>query len=143
MVLLAVSGGITPIAAAWLQRAVLNGLVPGGMAAAHPRGGGSGHGNMSHIVVLAGMLGGVGMVAAFTQYGRTYVQAEMRRGISMLSQDRMARALNSFPGMSRFESPEFADQIRLVQQISNDTATRLVSSGLQLGQSLILSLIHI
>jgi ATP-binding cassette subfamily B protein len=137
MVLLAVSGGITPIAAAWLQRAVLNGLVPGGMAAAHPRGGGMGHGNMSHIVVLAGMLGGVGMVAAFTQYGRNYVQAEMRRGISMLTQDRMARALNSFPGMSRFESPEFADQIRLVQQISNDTATRLVSSGLQLGQSLI------
>jgi ATP-binding cassette subfamily B protein len=128
MLLLAITGGTLPIATAWLQRAVLDGVVPHG----HPA-----HQNMSHIVVLAIILGGIGMIAACSQYGRSYVQAEMRRGLGMLVQDRMACALNSFPGMSRFESPEFADQIRLVQQVSQDSGARLASSALQLGQSLI------
>jgi ATP-binding cassette, subfamily B, bacterial len=139
MIVLAVSGGVTPTATAWLQRAVLNELVSRGTAAGHPAVAGwvPLGANMSHVIVLAVILGSVGMVGAVTQYGRAYVQAEMRRRISVFTQDRMAQAVNSFPGMSRFESPEFADKLRMVQQISNDTAPRMVSSGLQFGQSLI------
>jgi ATP-binding cassette, subfamily B, bacterial len=125
---LALTGGVTPTATAWLQRTVLDGLVPHGPA--HRAG-------TEHIIVLAIMLGVAGMVAAVTQYGRTYVQGQIRRGLGLLTQDRMFRAINSFPGMRRFESPEFADKIQMVQQISNNTASRLISSGLQSATSLI------
>ncbi|MGH3164379.1 MAG: ABC transporter transmembrane domain-containing protein, partial [Trebonia sp.] len=120
---LAVAGGVIPTATAWLQRAVLDGLVPGG-------GGPHGAGDR-HLLVLAVLLGVVGAVAAVNQYGRTYVQAQLRRGLGLITQDRMFRAINSFPGLRRFETPEFADKIQLVQQISNNTASRLISSGLQ------------
>jgi ATP-binding cassette, subfamily B, bacterial len=139
VIVLAVAGGVTPTATAWLQRAVLNGLVPRGtvVARAAPSSAVGHAASTAHIVVLAVILGGVGVVSAVTQYGRSYVQAELRRGLSLVIPDRAFRAINAFPGISRFESPEFADKIRLVQQLSNTTATTLVSSGLQAAQSLI------
>lgn len=126
---------MTPIATAWLQRAVLNGLVPRGTgghiaSTAHTA-------SAAHIVVLAVLLGAVGVVSAVTQYGRNFVQAELRRGLSLIIPDRAFRSINAFPGISRFESPEFADKIRMVQQLSNTTAVTLVSSGLASAQSLI------
>lgn len=135
MIVLAVTGGVTPAVAAWLQRAVLDGLVPSGLATApgtgvHPA-------STAHIVMLAVILGGIGVVSAVTQYARNYVQGELRRGLSLIIPDRMFQAINAFPGMSRFESPEFADKMRLVQQLSNNTAASLVSSGLQSAQSMI------
>jgi ATP-binding cassette subfamily B protein len=129
MIVLAVAGGVIPTAIAWLQRAVLNGLAPSG-SVPHPV-------NASHLVVFALILGGVGMVAAVTQYAQNYVQSDLRRGLGLLIPDRVFQAINSFPGMSRFESPEFADKIQLVQQLSNSTAARLLSSALQGAQSLI------
>ena len=128
MVALAVAGGVTPTATAWLQRAVLDGLVPG-RSGLH-------RASTHHIIVLAMILGAVGMIAAVTQYGRTYVQAQLRRGLTLITQDRMYQAINSFPGLRRFESPEFADKIQMVHQISNNTASRLISSGLQAATSL-------
>jgi ATP-binding cassette subfamily B protein len=127
---LAVAGGVTPTAAAWLQRAVLNGLVPRGTGAVHVA-------SATHVVVLAVLLGAVGVVSAVTQYGRNFVQAELRRGLSLIIPDRAFRAINGLPGISRFESPEFADKVRIVQQLSQTTGTTLVSSGLQAAQSLI------
>jgi ATP-binding cassette subfamily B protein len=123
MIILAIAGGVTPTATAWLQRSVLDGLVPGGS--------GSHRASTHQIIVLAVILGVVGMVAAVTQYGRTYVQAQLRRGLGLITQDRMYQAINSFPGLRRFESPEFSDKIQMVQQISNNTASRLISAGLQ------------
>jgi ATP-binding cassette subfamily B protein len=140
LIALAVTGGMTPTAIAWLQRAVLNDLVPHGgrIAARLGAGAAAAHGvDSSHVVTLAVILGGVGVLSALTQYGRGYVESELRRGMSLIIPDRMFRAINAFPGMSRFESPEFADKIRMVQQLNNGTVTRLVSSGLQCAQSLV------
>jgi ATP-binding cassette subfamily B protein len=136
MVLLAVAGGLTPTAAVWLQRGVLNGLVPsaaGHQGARSP----APHGvSAGHIVALALLLGAVGLVTAITPYGQTYAESALRRGLSLIIPDRMFAAINAFPGISRFESPEFADKIRLVQQ-SGTSANRLISSGLLCAQSLI------
>lgn len=127
IVVLAITGGMTPTATAWLQRTVLDELVPRGPHLASSR----------HLIVLTVILGGVGMIAAVSHYGRTYVQSRLRRRLSLLMQDRMYLAINSFPGLRRFESPEFADKIQMVHQISSNTASRLVSAGLQSATSLI------
>jgi ATP-binding cassette, subfamily B, bacterial len=124
MIVLAISGGSTPTLIAWLQREVLDDLVSHGGAA-------------GQVMLLAGILGGVGVVSAITQYGQTFVQSELDRGLGLLIRDRMFQAVNSFPGMSRFESPAFADKVQVAQQLSNTTTSTLVSGVLQAGQSLV------
>lgn len=140
MLVLAVSGGSIPALTAWLQREVLNDLVSRGPAvgahtdaaplALHP-------GAAGHVILLAGILGGAGVVSAVTQYGQTFVQSELDRGLSLLIKDRMFQAMNSFPGLSRFESPVFADKVQVAQQLSNSTTSTLVSGMLQAAQGLV------
>jgi ATP-binding cassette subfamily B protein len=142
IVVLACSGGVIPTVTAWLQRAVLDGLVPRSAAARRTVGGGAApltaqHAAMGHILLLAAVLGGAGVVSALTQYGQAFVQSELDRDLSLLIRDRVFRAINSFPGMSRFESPVFADKVQVVQQLCNSTTSSLVSGVLQVGQSLI------
>jgi ATP-binding cassette, subfamily B, bacterial len=140
MLVLAFSGGSIPTLTAWLQREVLNDLVSRGPAtgtharaaalALHPAAAG-------HVLLLAGILGGAGVVSAITQYGQTFIQSELDRGLSVLIKDRMFQAMNSFPGLSRFESPVFADKVQVAQQLSNSTTSTLVSGVLQAAQSLV------
>lgn len=146
MLALALVAGTTPTATAWLQRAVLDSLVPTKAGTAPRPGGpvasqmpvGFPHGAaIGHVVVLAVMLGGVAMVAAMAQYARNFVESELRRGLGVIIPGRVFKAVNSFPGIGRFESPEFADKIRICQQLSTNTAARLVTSGLQCSQSLV------
>jgi ATP-binding cassette, subfamily B, bacterial len=133
MLVLAVSGGSIPILTAWLQREVLNELV------SRPSSGAPLvlHAAVGHIVLLAGVLGGAGVVSAITQYAQTFVQSELQRGLSLLIKDRVFQAISSFPGMSRFESPVFADKVQVAQQLSNTAASSLVSGVLQAAQSLV------
>lgn len=140
MVVLAFSGGSIPTLTAWLQREVLNDLVSrppaaGAHASAAPLA--LHHGAVSHVLLLAGILGGAGVLSSITQYGQTFMQSELDRGLSLLIKDRMFQAMNSFPGMSRFESPVFADKVQVAQQLSNSTTSTLVSGVLQAGQSLV------
>jgi ATP-binding cassette, subfamily B, bacterial len=140
LVVLAVSGGSIPTLTAWLQREVLDDLVSRAPAAGahgsaaplavHP-------GAAGHVILLAAILGGAGVVSAITQYGQTFVQSELNRGLSLLIKDRIFQAMNSFPGMSRFESPVFADKVQVAQQLSNGTTSVLVTGGLQAAQSLV------
>jgi ATP-binding cassette, subfamily B, bacterial len=140
MVVLAVSGGSIPALTAWLQREVVNDLVSRGPAtgahasaaplALHT-------GAAGHVLLLAAILGGAGVVSAVTQYGQAFNQSELDRGLSLLIRDRMFQAMNSFPGMSRFESPVFADKVQVAQQLSNSTTSTLVSGVLQAAQSLV------
>jgi ATP-binding cassette, subfamily B, bacterial len=121
--LLVTVSGTTPAATAWLQRAILNGLVPAG-----PGG---------HLIILAAALGGVGLISATVPYARRSIEAEMRLRLGLLVQDNLYRSINSFPGLSRFESPRFADKLQLVQQVASSTASSFVTSVLSAGQALI------
>ncbi len=141
MLVLAVSGGSVPTLTAWLQREVLDDLVSrspttGAHAGVAPLA--LQHGAISHVLLLAGILGGAGVVSAITQYAQSFVQSELQRGLSLVIRDRMFQAINSFPGMSRFESPVFADKVQVAQQLSNTTTSSLVSGVLQAGQSLVI-----
>jgi ATP-binding cassette, subfamily B, bacterial len=140
MVLLAFSGGAIPAGTAWLQREVLNDLVSRGPATGARAGAAPltlQHAAVSHVILLAMVLGGAGVVFAITQYGQSFVQSDLHRGLSLLIMDRMFRAINSFPGMSRFESPVFADKVQVAQQLCNTATSALVSGALQAAQSLV------
>jgi ATP-binding cassette subfamily B protein len=140
MLVLAFSAGSIPALAAWLQREVLNDLVSPAPATGAPAGArplALHPGAAGHVLLLAGILGGAGVVSAITQYGQTFIQSELSRRLSLLIKDRMFRAMNSFPGMSRFESPVFADKIQVAQQLSNSTTSTLVAGALSAGQSLV------
>jgi ATP-binding cassette subfamily B protein len=135
MAVLAFSSGGIPAVTAWLQREILNDLVSSGSGGAgslavHPA-------VVGRVLPLATILGGVGVVSAVSQYGQAFVLSELDRGLSLLIKDRMFQAMNAFPGMSRFESPVFADKVQVSQQLCNATASSLVSGVLQVGQSLI------
>jgi ATP-binding cassette subfamily B protein len=152
MAVLMILGGIAPTVTAWLQRSVLNSLVPA-TPLGGPGAGGAGHaavgaavghvtagqathgGSTDDIVVMAVLLGVVGLVTAVIPYSRTYVQAVLRRKMGVVIQDRMFRAINSYPGLSRFESPVFHDKIRLINQLSNNTISTVVASAMTCGQS--------
>jgi ATP-binding cassette subfamily B protein len=148
---LTVVAGVVPIANAWLNRTLLNALVPAradanravasrlaaGRALAD-RAPQSAHGvNSGHIVMLAVIIGCIGLAAATLPYARRYAEAELRRRLGLLTSDRVSRAINSFPGLSRFESPTFSDKTRLAQQVSDTSTASLVSAVMTSGQSLI------
>jgi ATP-binding cassette subfamily B protein len=129
VVLLTVAGGLVPAVTAWLTRSVLNDLAAGGH--------GPGHLDIRRLVTLAAILGVVGLVSGVMPQAQNYLQAQARRQIGLAFQDRMYRAINSFPGLSRFESPVFQDKIRIAQNVVNANPYQLVGSTLQMGQAAI------
>jgi ATP-binding cassette, subfamily B, bacterial len=136
-VLLIAIGGVTPAIGAWLQRTVLDALV--GVPADGSRAPGPARSELvpGHVMVIAVALGGLGLVSAIVPHVRRYIDSELRRRLGLLVQDNMYRAINSFPGMSRFESPRFADKLQLAQQVANSTGNSFVSSVLVIGQALV------
>jgi ATP-binding cassette, subfamily B, bacterial len=136
-VLLVAAAGAAPAAAAWLQRAILDGLVAG-RSGGHPAPGAGAPGPAAgHLIIMAVALGGVGLATATVPYARRYIDLAMRDELGLLVQDSLYRSIISFPGLSRFESPRFADKLQLVQQVASSTASSFVSAGLGAGQTLI------
>jgi ATP-binding cassette subfamily B protein len=132
-VLLMVISGITPGANAWLQRAVLDALVNTPVSSRRARF------DLipSHVMTLAILLGCLALVAAAAPNARRYVTSEMGRRIGLTVQDDLYRAINSFPGMSRFESPRFSDKLQLARQAAGRAGNAFIGSVLGVFQSLI------
>jgi ATP-binding cassette, subfamily B, bacterial len=128
MIALMSAGGLAPAANAWLTRSVLNGLVPG-----HHRG----NLDIRHLVTLAVILGVVSLAGGVLPQAQSYIESQARRQIGLVFRDRMYQAINSFPGLSRFESPVFHDKIQLAQTTINTSPYQLVGSGVRMGQALI------
>lgn len=116
LILLTVSGGVIPASVAWLNRAVLDGVVN--------RGGGRLAGS---VIGSALALGAVGVISAALPYARTYVDQELRRGFRLVVQGRLFAAINAFTGLRRFENPAFLDRIQVAQQVSTTAPTQLVA----------------
>jgi ATP-binding cassette subfamily B protein len=136
LLLMAISG-VTPAAGAWLQRAVINALA-GNPASAHRAPGRARLDLMpGNLMTLAIALSGLALITATVPYARRYADSESRRRLGLLMQDNAYRAINSFPGMSRFESPRFSDKLQLVQQVASSTGSSFTGSVLGIGQALI------
>jgi ATP-binding cassette, subfamily B, bacterial len=136
LLLLMTIGGVTTGASAWLQRAVLDALV-GAPGSGHQAPGQPRSGLMTgHVMMLAIALSGVALVAATAPYAQRYAESVLRRRLGFLVQGNLYAAINSFPGMSRFESPRFSDKLQIAQRVASNTGS-FAGSVLGVGQALI------
>jgi ATP-binding cassette subfamily B protein len=141
LAVLSLAAGLIPPATAWFQRDLLDALVPlsthhGAHHGVSQSGGGS---LLSHhgLVILVVALGMLGIAAAIVPQGEQYIQLTMRRAVALVLSDRAYKAVSTWPGISRFESPEFADKLQLTNQLSQATAGSLITSVLGCGQALV------
>ncbi|MDA0631856.1 ABC transporter ATP-binding protein [Nonomuraea sp. MCN248] len=121
-----VAGAALPVTAAWLTKLVLEQVVAAGPV---PSLGG-----------LALGLALVGAAAAALPQITQYVRSELRRRVGLLTQDRLYKAVNTFPGLSRFEEPRFLDRLRLAEQAADDAPAALVLGASGLLQALVTGL---
>jgi ATP-binding cassette subfamily B protein len=113
---LTVAAGTAPTAAAWVTRAVIDGLV------SHTLDG-------SDAVVLAALLGALGVVSAMVTHVQRYLDDRLRLNLDLAVQERLCAALGALPGLRPFETPEFLDRIRLAQENGRAAPIQLVTTG--------------
>ncbi|MBG0816725.1 ABC transporter ATP-binding protein [Planomonospora sp. ID82291] len=121
---LTVAAGALPVTAAWFTKLVLDRVTAPGAGTDLP---------LPH---LAAGLALVGAVAAALPQITQYVREESRRRTALLAQDRLYTAVNTFPGLSRFEDARFLDRLRLAEQAGDGTPAMVVTSTFGLVQSL-------
>jgi ATP-binding cassette, subfamily B, bacterial len=132
LAVISLGAGLIPPATAWLQRDLLDALVPLNRSP-------GGESLLSHhgLVVLVVALGMLGIATAIVPPGQQYIQLTMRRAVALVLSDRAYKAVSSWPGIARFESPEFADKLQLTNQLSQATAGSLITSVLGCGQAIV------
>ncbi|WP_327321025.1 ABC transporter ATP-binding protein [Streptomyces sp. NBC_01235] len=109
---LTLTAGVLPVAAAWLTRLLLDGLVraaPFGVLAA-----------------LGGGLAAAGVAAGILPQSLQYLRSQLDREAGLLAQDRLFTAVDGFAGLRRFEDPRFLDRLRLAQQAGRTTVSQAV-----------------
>ncbi|NUW43885.1 ABC transporter ATP-binding protein [Nonomuraea rhodomycinica] len=113
-------GAVTPVALAWLTKAVLDGLA---------------HGRATALLGLAVTIAVVTTVAAAAAHATEYLRAEVDRRAALRAKDELFAAVTRFTGLAPFESPAFLDRLRLAQQSAGnpgrlvDTATSTARSA--------------
>ncbi|GGT02185.1 multidrug ABC transporter permease [Planobispora rosea] len=118
-VALTVVGGAVPVAVSWLTKLLLDHL-------------GAGHPDPAPLAALGAGLALAGAAVAVLPRAVTYVTDELRRSASLVADDRLYAAVNSFVGLGRFEDPAFLDRLRLAKQSGGTTPGRVVAALLAL-----------
>ena len=119
--LVTVLGGLAPVAAASLLRAILDTL-----ASNHPRGG------LLAMVIALGAVGG--LLAVLTDLGQ-YLSAQSGRAIQRLTTADLFTAVTRLAGLRRLEDPAFQDRLRMAQQAGKSGAGQVVSNGIAVIQA--------
>ncbi|WP_091077574.1 ABC transporter ATP-binding protein [Nonomuraea wenchangensis] len=114
--------GAAPVATAWLTKLVLDSLAAGG---------GPG------ILLLAAALGVAGLALVVLPHVAEYLNGQLHRGLQRLIYDRLFRAVNADPGLSRFENPSFHDELRLAHEAGQNAPQQIVGSSLAICQGIL------
>lgn len=104
LALVTLVSGYAPIAAAWLTKLLVDGLIDQVSA--------------QRLIVLVIGLAGTGIVAAVLPHLTKYLRAELDRKVGALALDRLFGAVDRLDGLERFEDPAYLDRLRLAQQSS-------------------------
>ncbi|MDP9863717.1 MULTISPECIES: ABC transporter ATP-binding protein [Streptosporangium] len=115
--------GTAPVATAWLTKLVLDGL--------------AGDGGRSVLLPLAAALGVAGLALVVLPHVSEYLTGQLHRGLQRLIYDRLFRAVNADPGLSRFENPSFHDELRLAHEAGQNAPQQIVGSSLAICQGLL------
>ncbi|MFG1701368.1 ABC transporter ATP-binding protein [Nonomuraea sp. NPDC049309] len=120
---LGVLSGVAPVATAWLTKVVLDAIIRGDGPAA--------------LAPAAAGLAVAGLAVIVLPHFAEYAKAQLRRSLRVLIYDRLFRAVNRHPGLSRFETPGFHDTLRLAYDASGNAPDRLVIGTLAIGQAVV------
>jgi ATP-binding cassette, subfamily B, bacterial len=120
---LAVLAGLTPVAAAWLLRAILDDLT-------------AGHGH-ERVLTLAAALGVAGGAAAVLPRISQYLTAQSSRAVQRQATSEIFTAVTSLAGLRSLEDPAFQDRLRFAQQAGSSGPAQALSGGITLAQSAI------
>ncbi|MEV4363367.1 ABC transporter ATP-binding protein [Nonomuraea sp. NPDC049625] len=112
-------GSATPIAVAWLTKAVLDGVALR---------------QTGTLLALATAVAAVTTAAAVAAHAGHYLRAEVDRRTALHAKDELFAAVSGFTGLARFESPAFLDRLRLAQQSASNPG-RLVDTALTTARS--------
>lgn len=123
LALLTVAAGLLVPTAAWAQRQVLDGLV------SRPAAG------IGALLGWAAALAVCGTLSVVLPYASAYSSSQLRRVLGLQAQDRLFRAVNAFPGLGRFESPQFMDKLQVAQGTSQTGLVTVVTGIFTASQS--------
>ncbi|WP_381561476.1 ABC transporter ATP-binding protein [Streptomyces eurythermus] len=120
---LSLAAGLLTVAAAWLTRSVLDNL--------------GSEAGMSALLAPALGLTLVGAVAALLPHVCRYLSAEVDRRTALRADALLFTKAAGFPGLSRFEDPDFLDRLRLARQGGGRVPAQVMNAALGLARSAI------
>jgi ATP-binding cassette, subfamily B, bacterial len=120
-IVLAVLSGAAPVAAAWLLRTVIDGLVDGG-----------GRAILVPLAVLLATMGGItNVLPSMAQY----LAAQLNRAAGLTATTELFGYVTRLRGLRRLEDPEFQDRLSIAQHVAVSSPGQVVSSLVAIGQS--------
>ncbi|GAA3206466.1 ABC transporter ATP-binding protein [Nonomuraea helvata] len=111
-------GSATPVAVAWLTKAVLDGVA---------------RGQTSALLNLAVAIAVVTAVATAVTHAGHYLRAEVDRRTALRAKEELFAAVCRVTGLAPFESPAFLDRLRLAEQSASNPG-RLVDTALSVAR---------
>ncbi len=122
---IALVGAVLPVAVTWLTKLVIDSVTPGT--------------TIDVLLPPAIALAVLGALTATLPQLTEYFSAEAQRRISRAAKDRLYQAVNRFPGLGRFEDPQFLNQLRLAEAADSAPA-QLTIATMQLVKNVITAL---
>jgi ATP-binding cassette, subfamily B, bacterial len=120
-IVVAVLSGAAPVAAAWLLRTVIDGLVGGG-----------GRATLVPLAVLLATMGGItNVLPSMAQY----LAAQLNRAAGLTATTELFGYVTRLRGLRRLEDPEFQDRLSIAQHVAVSSPGQVVSSLVAIGQS--------
>jgi ATP-binding cassette subfamily B protein len=113
--------GAAPVAAAWLLRAVIDGLVD--------------RGGRETLVLLAVLLAAMGGVTAVLPSLAQYLSAQLNRAAARTATTELFGYVTRLRGLRRLEDPEFQDRLSIAQHVAVSSPGQIVSSLVSTGQA--------
>jgi ATP-binding cassette subfamily B protein len=118
-------GALLPVAVTWLTKLVIDAVTAGT--------------GIDGLLPMAIALAVFGALTATLPQLTEYFSAEAQRRVSRAAKDRLYQAVNRFPGLGRFEDPQFLNQLRLAEAADSAPA-QLTIATMQLVRNVITAL---
>ncbi|WP_432948300.1 ABC transporter ATP-binding protein [Kribbella sp. CA-253562] len=118
-------GALLPVAVTWLTKLVIDSVTAGTA--------------IDGLLPMAIALAVLGALTATLPQLTEYFSAEAQRRVSRAAKDRLYQAVNRFPGLGRFEDPQFLNQLRLAEAADSAPA-QLTIATMQLVRNVITAL---
>ncbi|ONI76590.1 multidrug ABC transporter permease [Kribbella sp. ALI-6-A] len=118
-------GALLPVTVTWLTKLVIDSVTAGT--------------GIDGLLPMAITLAVLGALTATLPQLTEYFSAEAQRRVSRAAKDRLYQAVNRFPGLARFEDPQFLNQLRLAEAADSAPA-QLTIATMQLVRNVITAL---